>query len=84
MEVDIGDPGIELVPIPNQTYIGKGCQYQSGCLDVDRIASWKQMQCQIQNHVWMRIAWNWQIDPSSSTLLSDSTSTGTEGALNQR
>jgi hypothetical protein len=39
LDVDIGDLGIELVSIPNQTYIGNGCQYQSGYLDVDRIAS---------------------------------------------
>jgi hypothetical protein len=43
LDVDNGDPGIKLTPIPNQTYIGNGYQYQSGCLDVDRIASWNQM-----------------------------------------
>ena len=39
LDVDIRDPGIELAPTPNQTYIGNGYQYQSGCLDVDTIAS---------------------------------------------
>jgi hypothetical protein len=26
LDVDIGNPGIELTPIPNQTYIGNGYQ----------------------------------------------------------
>lgn len=43
LEVDIQSFGIEMDQIPIQTSISIELQYQSNCLDVDRISTWNFM-----------------------------------------
>jgi len=57
LDVDIGGLGIELGSMPNQPSIGIRLQYQSHCLDVDKIGRWNQSSWGIPIHVWMSTPW---------------------------
>ena len=57
LDVDIGGLGIELSSMPNQPSIGIRLQYQSHCLDVDKIGRWNQSSWGIPIHVWMSTPW---------------------------
>ena len=58
LDVDIGGLGIELSSMPNQPSIGIRLQYQSHCLDVDKIGRWNQSSWGIPIHVWMSTLWH--------------------------
>jgi hypothetical protein len=49
LDVDIGELGIELCPIPNQTSFGNRSQYQIHYLDVDEIATQNSTKWHLQN-----------------------------------
>ena len=58
MDVDIGDPGIELVPMPNQASIGNEQKYQICCLDVDEFCIWNRETHGMPIPVWMHTSRN--------------------------
>ena len=58
MNVDIRGLGIELSSMPNQPSISIRLQYQSHCLDVDKIERWNQNSWGIPIHVWMSTPWH--------------------------
>ena len=58
LDVDIGDPGIELVPIPNQASIGNEQKYHICCLDVDEFCIWNRETHGMPIPVWMHTSRN--------------------------
>ena len=67
LDVDIGDPGIELVPMPNQASIGNEQKYQICCLDVDEFCIWNRETHGMPIPVWMHTSRN-SLSSSQSPL----------------
>ena len=67
MDVDIGAPGIELVPIPNQASIGNEQKYHICCLDVDGFCIWNRETHGMPIPVWMHTSRN-SLSSSQSPL----------------